>query len=311
MLCAIISKRLRVVSVWLSMTILLLGCSFSFGEPKIAVEDAVATAVQATMIAQQIQTIEAFQTAQAEQDPDQQASQGQQGDQQADSGETSTPSITLEPTATFTPTSSVPLVSVSVDTNCRFGPGKDFELVGALLVGEQADIIGRDPSSTYWYIKNPDNVGFCWLWGYYATTNGEIASLPVFTPMPTLTPTPTPTPVIDFNVSFREDDDCSGNYYIEFRLENTGNIIYQSVWVSVTNNDDVETVDTSYDKFEEWDACAINQTYSDLDPGDVGYTRSADLTNDPNGKSFSATVKICSEPAAAGTCIEKKLNFTP
>jgi hypothetical protein len=308
MLSAIVSKRLKFITAILPLTVLFLGCSFSFGEPKMANEDLIATAVQATLIDQKIQTIEAFQTAQA-----QQGDQEQQGDQLEAPTLTSSASLTPEPTSTstFTPTSSVAVVSVSVDTNCRFGPGKEFELLGALLVGEQAEIIGRDPSSTYWYIKNPDNVGSCWLWGYYATTQGEIVTLPVLTAMPTLTPTSTLTPVVDFSVSFREDDICSGKYYIEFKVENTGNIIYQSVWVSVTNNDDSETVDASYDKFEEWDACAINQTYSDLDPGDVGYTRSADLTNDPNGKSFSAKVKVCSEPGLAGTCREKGFGFTP
>ena len=79
--------------------------------------------------------------------------------------------------------------------------------------------------------------------------------------------------------------------------------------MSVTNNDDSETKDATYENFEEWDGCTVNQSYADLDPGDIGFTRSADLTNDPNGKSFSATIKACSEPGLAGTCSEKTLTF--
>jgi len=302
-------RRFVLIIAMLPLSALLLGCTITFGEPEpqMADADVIATAVQATLIAQQIQTIEAFQTAEAQRAQSQQSDQAQQAEQQAAPSLTYTPSITLE--ASQTPMPSHPMVSVSVDTNCRFGPGKDFELLGALMVGEETEIIGRDPTSTYWYVKNPDQGGFCWLWGYYATTKGEIVTLPVFTPMPTFTPTPTETPVIDFAVSFREDDECSGKYYIEFKLENIGTLMYRSVWVSVTNNDDVETVDSSYDKFEEWDGCTINQIYSDLDPGDVGHTRSPDLTNDPDGKSFSGTVKVCSEPGLGGTCVEKGLNF--
>ena len=305
MLPPMIKNNLRILLAILPLTVLLLGCDLPFFGSQVPDADTVATAVQSTIIALQIQTIEA--NLQAEQQD--QAQQQDQG--QPEQAPTLTLTLTPIPESSSTPTPSVPMVKVSVDTNCRFGPGKDFEMLGALMVGEETEIIGRDPSSVYWYVKNPDQGGFCWLWGYYATTSGDISNLPVFTPMPTLTPSATPTAVIDFSVSFREDDTCSGKYYVEFRLENIGTAMFQSTWVSVTNNDDAETVDATYEKFEEWDVCTVNQSYADLDPGDVGFTRSADLTNDPNGKSFSATVKACTEPGLGGTCIDKILNFTP
>jgi hypothetical protein len=104
------------------------------------------------------------------------------------------PTITLTPTDTSTPTPSVPMVSVTVNTNCRFGPGAVYDYLGALLVGESAEIVGRDPSGEYWYIRNPDNPsGFCWLWGEYAVVVGSFGSLPILTPPPSPTPTYTPT----------------------------------------------------------------------------------------------------------------------
>lgn len=54
---------------------------------------------------------------------------------------TLTPTATLVPTLPFTPTAETPLITVSVDTNCRSGPGKVYDMVGALLVGEVADIL--------------------------------------------------------------------------------------------------------------------------------------------------------------------------
>src|SRR5512143_1518733 len=78
---------------------------------------------------------------------------------------TMTPTVTLTPTPIFTATPLVPLISVSVATNCRVGPGKVYDRVGALLVGETAEVVGRDATGAYWFIRNPDHInGYCWLW---------------------------------------------------------------------------------------------------------------------------------------------------
>ncbi len=102
----------------------------------------------------------------------------------------SAPAITPTPTITLTPTLSVPMVSVSVNTNCRTGPGKVYDWLGALLVGEQAEVMARSADGQYWVIRNPDNNGgLCWLWGNYATVEGPIVNLQVWDPPPTPTPT--------------------------------------------------------------------------------------------------------------------------
>ena len=106
----------------------------------------------------------------------------------------STPFPTDTPSITPTSTSSVPMVTVSQNTNCRTGPGVVYDLVGGLLVGEQAVIVGKYSAGNYWIINNPDAAGTCWLWGQYATVTGNTAGLPEYTPPPTPTPTVTPTP---------------------------------------------------------------------------------------------------------------------
>jgi len=100
--------------------------------------------------------------------------------------ETTTPTVTL--TETMTPTPEQAMVSVSTDTNCRSGPGTIYDYVGALLVGEQAEIVGQSEDGGYWIIKNPDRDGECWLWGQYATVQGETTILPMYTQPPTPTP---------------------------------------------------------------------------------------------------------------------------
>ena len=107
---------------------------------------------------------------------------------------TFTPTITLTPTVTPTSSPSIPMVSVSVDTNCRTGPGVVYDYLTALLVGEKAEVVGKytSVSPSYWIIKKGPIT--CWLWGQYATVEGDTNSLPEMVPPPSPTPVPTDTP---------------------------------------------------------------------------------------------------------------------
>lgn len=106
------------------------------------------------------------------------------------------PTYTFQPTFTpqftytppFTPTSSIITVSVSVNTNCRTGPGNVYPIVGALAVGQSAQVVGRSASSDNWIIKLPSSPSVtCWLWGQYAIVVGNTADLMVYAPPPTPT----------------------------------------------------------------------------------------------------------------------------
>lgn len=68
--------------------------------------------------------------------------------------------------------------------NCRFGPGTSYAIVGALLVGRRAEIIGRNADSTWWFVRNPsDPSTSCWLSAEFVVTEGDVGSLPVVTPL--------------------------------------------------------------------------------------------------------------------------------
>jgi len=101
---------------------------------------------------------------------------------------TLTPTITASPTITLTSTLEAPMASVSTNTNCRTGPDTVFDNIGALLVGEQAEVVGQTIGGWYWIIKNPDRSGECWLWAHYATVTGPTEGLPFYDPPPTPTP---------------------------------------------------------------------------------------------------------------------------
>ena len=150
----------------------------------------------------------------------------------------STPFPTDTPTITPTFTPSVPMVTVSQNTNCRTGPGVVYDLIGGLLIGEEAVVVGKYSAGNYWIINNPDSSGTCWLWGQYATVTGNSAGLPEYTPppTPTITPTPTFTPTPsppNAPASFTASKACipllpSPNFNYQFVLQ----------WTDSANNED-------------------------------------------------------------------------
>ena len=115
---------------------------------------------------------------------------------------------TATPTATSTPTPEAPTIEVSVDTNCRSGPGKTYDYLGALLVGERTEIVARSSIPGYWLVANPDRPGgTCWLWARYAQVTGSPDHLPMRTPLPS--PTPEPGEIAGWVFV---DDDGDGNW---------------------------------------------------------------------------------------------------
>ena len=159
--------------------LLLTSCNIPIGLTQTGDSDLSVEEQAQTIVAQTVAAISGNQTS-----PDQETPLAPTADVPA----TNTPEPTLTPTLTLTPTREIPMASVSVDTNCRTGPSKIFDWVGALLVGEKAEVVGRSSEGDYWIIKNPDAAGTCWIWGYYASVTGPTAGLTVYAPPPTPTP---------------------------------------------------------------------------------------------------------------------------
>jgi hypothetical protein len=85
------------------------------------------------------------------------------------------------PTQTLTSTPSVFLASAKDQpVNCRFGPEISYAIMGFLVLGRQAEIIGRNEDSSWWYVRNPsDPSTSCWLSAEFVDTVGDVQSLPV------------------------------------------------------------------------------------------------------------------------------------
>jgi hypothetical protein len=215
-----------------------------------------------------------------------------------------TPTVTLTPSPVFTATPAVPLVSVSVATNCRVGPGKVYDRVGALQVGEVAEVVGRNEAGNYWYIRNPRTNGLCWLWGEYATLTGNFASLPVYTPPPT------PTPVPAFEASYDGLESCTG-WWVDIEVANTGGIAFESMSLTIgdTNSD---VVMTAYvDAFTDLDGCFDSSSRESLNPGATRTVSAPAFSYDPRGHRLRAILTLCSRDGLNGTCVTREIAFTP
>ena len=139
---------------------------------------------------------------------------------------TATPQFTATPENTATP--SVPQVSVSVNTNCRTGPGLIYDLLGGLNIGQFAEVVGKSSSTGYWIIKLPGSSTICWLFPQYATVSGNTANLPEY-PVP---PTPTPSlPEAPKNFKV-EDKDCDiDGITLKYKVK------VKLTWNDVANNE--------------------------------------------------------------------------
>ena len=101
-------------------------------------------------------------------------------------------------------TSSIPLAAPNGQPlNCRSGPGTGWSVVVVLNPGQTAEIVGKSPDGTWWYIKNPMLQGnFCWIATAFTSTSGNLGGIPLAAIPPTLViPTPVPAAVVVTDVS--------------------------------------------------------------------------------------------------------------
>ncbi len=90
----------------------------------------------------------------------------------------------LFPTTTSTSTPSAALAwPRGQPVNCRFGPDVSYAVVGALIVGRQAEVIGKNIDITWIYVRNPsDPSTSCWLFADLVNVDGNLETIPVVGP---------------------------------------------------------------------------------------------------------------------------------
>jgi hypothetical protein len=89
---------------------------------------------------------------------------------------------TSDPATATIPSSAVGIATITVESaNCREKPRGNADKVVFLYRGQQVEIVGKnaDPINPWWYIRIPDQDGYCWLWGMTATMTGSVDAIPI------------------------------------------------------------------------------------------------------------------------------------
>jgi len=135
---------------------------------------------------------------------------------------TSSTVVSLTTTTSQTPTYSVPMLTVNKSTNCRTGPGEEYEVVFTYLTGKQLEIVGRYDPGNFWLVKSNESPnGTCWLWGQFVELTGSYWAVSSVTPPPTATSAPPRGPGID-----KWEFSCSG-----------GSLTFTVIWVDNASNE--------------------------------------------------------------------------
>jgi hypothetical protein len=83
------------------------------------------------------------------------------------------------------------MLTVKESTNCRTGPGEDYEIVFTYLTGKQLEIVGRYDPGNFWLVKSNESPnGTCWLWGEFVEVTGSYWAVSSVTPPATVTSAP-------------------------------------------------------------------------------------------------------------------------
>ncbi len=119
------------------------------------------------------------------------------------------PSPTLIPTRVQRPTlapsptalDTTPRVTANLNSNVRSGDNTGYSIVGNLLQGETARVIGISASGSGWYFIELPNGRRGWIAPSIVTPAGDIRSVPRVQPPATATPTATHTPLPTGNLT--------------------------------------------------------------------------------------------------------------
>lgn len=226
----------------------------------------------------------------------------------------SQPSLTPEAPATdtpvglilppFTDTPAGPTVTVSVDTFCRLGPGKEYEKAGILLVGERTEVLGRDAFGLFWYVRNPD-IGpeFCWISAQYATVDGNVLSIFAQPPPANLGS--------DVEVSYLGMGKCKDKWWSDLRIRNQSNATFKSISLVISDGGTNTVRSMTLDVFPFTDGCAAPTSVNTLSPDTSVRISTPEFTYNLAGAEISVAITICTDVGMRGTCISKTLSYSP
>ena len=219
---------------------------------------------------------------------------------------------TVTPEITDTATPGPVTISVTRPTHCRSGPGKLFEIVGSLLVGMKANVIGRDSTNQYWYIENPYvYTEYCWVWGQYAEFEGNSQLVPVVTSPPTPTGTGSAIPTLDFDLRGSGFQSCNGVFWMNIEITSASQSIFESVKVELWDRDKSITRVLATNNFVAAIGCDDLKVNDKVTTGVAVLVSSAKFDYNFKGHAMQASVTVCTEDDMKGICTMKQIPLAP
>lgn len=231
---------------------------------------------------------------------------------------TFTPTITF--TATLPPTQAPTTAPVTLTTNgnvhCRKGASTTFPSITIIPAGTVVEVIARNPGNDFFYVRAAESeTGACWIWGQYASLNGDSNTLPVFTPVPTPLPTATntPPPTAVFTAQFTGLTACTtapgSDLAANFLITNTGALTLQSVRIKSSALNE-----HSSNSFRWWSGGGLYAVKSEIAKGDSMTVSTCDpggFKSDPKGSEITAEITICTLDDLKGACGTQTVVFKP
>ena len=218
--------------------------------------------------------------------------------------QTPRPSNTPIPTETQTPTLPPPVVSVSSTTNCRAGPGTAYKLITSILAGQVAEVAAKSEVEGYWYVVSPTNPDeYCWLWGEYASVQGDTTALTI------VTPEPSPTPQFGFTTYLYGFYECGGKYVV-LTVVNDSGTTFMSGSLRADDITDSLVLHSRIDRhpFAQFPQDCPPDHGNFFPPGAAAYVW-LPLKSYKGGNDAMATIKLCTEDYAGGDCITNVAYF--
>jgi hypothetical protein len=107
-------------------------------------------------------------------------------------------------------------------------------------------------------------------------------------------------------------ENCTGTgWWVEFALENTGGISFESIALTVRDTTNDTVLSLYADNFTNKNGCNETDARENLASGTTLTVSSPVFNYDPKGKALRATITLCSAPAQNGMCVTQVVNFTP
>jgi len=166
-------------------------------------------------------------------------------------------------------------LTVTDNTNCRSGPGKNYARLTTIPGGTTVTIVARYASGSFLVVTPPDGSGNCWVDSTLGTVKGDTATLPEVTPVPS---------------ENKGAPERAGSLYYEYACP-FGNLSTVLTWADNADNE------TGYRVYRD------NQQIVELSANSKTYTDNTTITV---GTSISYSVEAFNE---AGASEQRTISF--